>query len=226
MSKSAHPGLPRRKLPASPAAALSDQYTPLIMAHQPAPLTHPRNAIDCATPTNAPNTSPCQIPSTALPASPSPSGNAPAMFNAQNTIQLTMVSGTHAPMPSRYRRKTSHWPIPRVVPKTAPSHAPNTTSGVSSSNTHTPVNMSAMPATTRVMFTNSQRSQNARPIAVCSMFKAATLVLRFPSLSQREVQRSTFTCNTSTYSQNRFLCNTCGRAWRTSENFPSTHLGE
>src|SRR5215213_1537013 len=160
MSKSAPPGLPSTTLPASPAAALNDQHTPLIMAHQPAPLTRPRNAIDCATPTNAPNTSPCQIPSTALPTSPSPSGNAPAMFNAQNTIQLTMISGTHAPMPPRYRRKTSHWPIPRVVPKTAPSPAPNTAGGVSSSNSPTPANMSAMPTTIPMMVASSQRSQN------------------------------------------------------------------
>jgi hypothetical protein len=45
------------------------------------------------------------------------------------------------------------------------------------------------------MFTNTQRSQNARPTDVRSMFKAAMLALRFPSLSQREVQRSAFTCN-------------------------------
>src|SRR5215203_4292724 len=38
MSKSAPPGLSRRKLPTSPAAALNDQHTPLIIAHRPAPL--------------------------------------------------------------------------------------------------------------------------------------------------------------------------------------------
>src|SRR5215218_6486212 len=182
MSKSAPAGLPSTTLPASPAAALNDQHTPLIIAHRPAPLTRPRNAIDCATPTNAPNTSPCQRPSTALPASPSPSGNAPTMFNIQNTTQLTMVSGTHAPMPPRCRRKTSHWPIPSVVPKTAPSPAPNTACGVSLSNAPTPTNMSAMPTTTPVMFTNTQRSQNAHPIGVRSMFEVAMPAL--PSLLQ------------------------------------------